>query len=175
MRRTRGLALALLSTLALGAPSTAAPLAGGGTPLLEQIRGYRAETWRWQRVMGKPLTPTAYLERVVASPAYRAWLRDLWKGRAGRARRRAHRPPHLRAWRCIHRHEGPWRDPDAPYYGGLQMDLAFQRTYGPRLLRRNGTAERWTPLEQMWTAEKALHAGRGFRPWPVSASRCGLI
>jgi hypothetical protein len=27
----------------------------------------------------------------------------------------------------------------------------------------------------LWTAEKALRAGRGFYPWPVSASRCGLI
>jgi len=98
-----------------------------------------------------------------------------WKAGASRARTRAEHPPHGAAWLCIHRYEGPWTDPDAPYYGGLQMDLTFQRMYGWRLLRRDGTANRWSPLEQMWVAERAIRAGRGFHPWPVSARRCGLI
>jgi hypothetical protein len=55
------------------------------------------------------------------------------------------------------------------------MDLSFQRTYGPYLLRKKGTADRWTPLEQMWVAEKAHRAGRGFYPWPTTARLCGLI
>lgn len=105
----------------------------------------------------------------------RLWLRRKWHGKALRARRAGHHPPHLAAWRCIHRHEGAWRDPNAPYYGGLQMDLAFQRTYAPRLLHRKGTADHWTPLEQMWVAERAVRAGRGFYPWPLTARRCGLI
>src|ERR687886_629540 len=49
-------------------------------------------------------------------------------------------------------------DPYAPYYGGLQMDIGFQRAYGARLLVRKGTADHWTPLEQMWVAERALRA-----------------
>ena len=60
------------------------------------------------------------------------WVRDLWKRRAVRAHRKAHNPPHKAGWLCIHRHEGPWNDPNAPYYGGLQMDIGFQRTYGAR-------------------------------------------
>jgi hypothetical protein len=55
------------------------------------------------------------------------------------------------------------------------MDLAFQRAYGPRLLRHKGTANHWAPYEQMWVAERALMAGRGFHPWPLTARRCGLI
>jgi hypothetical protein len=55
------------------------------------------------------------------------------------------------------------------------MDLAFQRRYAPRILRRKGTANRWTPLEQMWVAEQAIRDGRWFYPWPVAARRCGLI
>jgi hypothetical protein len=55
------------------------------------------------------------------------------------------------------------------------MDLAFQRLYGAELLRRKGTANRWTRLEQMWVAERALRAGRGFHPWPNTARACGLI
>ena len=106
---------------------------------------------------------------------YRLWLRDAWRHRAHRARHKAHHPPHLARWRCIHRYEGSWRDPNAPYYGGLQMDLSFQRAYGARLLRRKGTADHWKPYEQMWVAERALRAGRGFYPWPLTARRCGLI
>jgi hypothetical protein len=106
---------------------------------------------------------------------YRLWLRDAWRTRAGRARHRAHHPPHLAEWRCIHRWEGPWTDPNSPYFGGLQMDIAFQRAYGRGLLRRKGTADHWEPYEQMWVAERALKAGRGFHPWPLTARRCGLI
>jgi hypothetical protein len=55
------------------------------------------------------------------------------------------------------------------------MDLSFQRAYAAGLLRRKGTADRWTPLEQMWTAERAHRSGRGFYPWPNTARYCGLI
>jgi len=106
---------------------------------------------------------------------YRLWLRHAWRIRAERARFRAHHPPHLAEWRCIHRWEGSWTDPNSPYYGGLQMDIAFQSAYGPRLLRHKGTANHWAPYEQMWVAERALRAGRGFYPWPLAARRCGLI
>ncbi len=106
---------------------------------------------------------------------YRLWRRDAWRIRAERARFRAHHPPHLAEWRCIHRWEGSWTDPNSPYYGGLQMDLAFQRAYGFGLLRHKGTANHWAPYEQMWVAERALKAGRGFHPWPLTALRCGLI
>ncbi len=92
-----------------------------------------------------------------------------------RTRRQLRRPPHLAEWLCIHSYEGAWNDPNEPYFGGLQMDISFQRGYGRYLLRRKGTANHWTPAEQMWTAEKALRAGRGFHPWPVAARRCGLI
>jgi hypothetical protein len=179
LTRTRALLLAsvlALLGLALTAPvATTSIHAHGGTPLLQQIREHRGQTWRWQRVMAMPLTKIRPRERTDGSPAYVLRLRDRWKARAVRARKRAHRPPHLRAWRCIHRYEGPWNDPNAPYYGGLQMDLSFQRTYGRRLLRAKGTADRWTPLEQMWVAEKAFRVGRGFYPWPTTARRCGLI
>jgi hypothetical protein len=106
---------------------------------------------------------------------YRLWLGGAWRIRADRARYRAHHPPHLSEWRCIHRWEGSWKDPNSPYYGGLQMDIAFQRTYGSGLLRREGTANHWKPYEQMWVAERAVKAGRGFYPWPLTARRCGLL
>jgi hypothetical protein len=146
-----------------------------GALLLGAIDVHRHETWRWQRLMGKPRTPTRYTERRVPKLNYRLWVLKLWRKRAVRARRLAFRPPHRSAWFCIHRHEGAWNDPNPPYYGGLQMDLGFQRAYGPELLRRKGTADRWTPLEQMWVAERAYRSGRGFTPWPNTARLCGVL
>ena len=66
-------------------------------------------------------------------------------------------------------------DAGGPYYGGLQMDLGFQRHYGGYLLATKGTADRWTPVEQMWVAARAYRSGRGFYPWPSTARVCGLI
>lgn len=90
------------------------------------------------------------------------------------------RPPHYQLWMCVHQHEhSAWNDPNAPYYGGLQMGSWFMRTYGARLLRAKGTADRWTPLEQMWVAENAYKRERYSTAWfntqwPPSAGRCGL-
>jgi hypothetical protein len=82
-------------------------------------------------MMGVPRTPASRTAVKGPSREFKLWVRDLWKRRAVRARRTAHSPPHKAGWLCIHRHEGRWNDPNAPYYGGLQMDIAFQRTYGP--------------------------------------------
>jgi hypothetical protein len=134
------------------------------------IDAYRRQVWHWQRVMGRPVMltlsnpPPALADRV-----------PVWRRVAKRTWGHAQHPPHEAAWRCIQRFEGAWTDPGSPYYGGLQMDLSFQRRYGSYLLRRKGTADRWTPLEQMWVAERALRAGRGFFPWPNTARYCGLI
>lgn len=83
--------------------------------------------------------------------------------------------PHYDAWMCIHKFEGSWTDHGAPYYGGLQMDWDFMHTYGLKFFRRYGTADHWSPLIQMYVAERAYSAGRGFYPWPNTARMCGLI
>ena len=93
----------------------------------------------------------------------------------------ARHPPHLAAWLCIHRYETAtpspgWRtNTGNGYHGGLQFGRGFQATYGGGLYRTKGTAENWTPLEQMWTAELAHASGRGFTPWPNTARACGLL
>ena len=142
--------------------------------LLEGITTRRDETWRWQRVMHRARTPYRDSARRIRSVAYRKWVLDLWRHRAVAAKRRALNPPHRREWLCIHNYEARWTDPRAPYYGGLQMDREFQATYGPELLRSKGTADHWTPLEQMWVAERAYRT-RGFWPWPNTARYCGLL
>lgn len=106
------------------------------------------------------------------------WHRGLlrhYQAKLEARQRRSALPPHYREWLCIHGYEGSWTDDGSPYYGGLQMDISFQASYGGGLLKTKGTANNWTPLEQMWAAERAYRSGRGFYPWPNTARYCGLI
>lgn len=85
-------------------------------------------------------------------------------------------PPHVQLWQCVHRNERTaWNDPNPPYYGGLQLGDWFLGHYKhPR-----GTPDQWSPLTQMWVAERAFRKERysvsWFNgQWPPSAGRCGL-
>ncbi len=179
-----GLAAALGSTAGAGVPGPATSADEGSAPraltradrrMVRRIIAQRNSTWRWQAVMLKPRTPYATTAEESMSRSYRRWVLSVWEKRAKQAWRKAQRPPHYREWQCIHRYEGSWADPNAPYYGGLQMDLSFQRTYGGPLLDSKGTADNWSPLEQMWVAERAYASGRGFYPWPNTARFCNLL
>ena len=142
---------------------------------LTGIRSARNEAWKWQAVMSAP--KARYVASAERSPSlrYRHMVLTLWTQRAAQAHRQAQHPPRLKAWLCIHHYEGAWNDPNGPYYGGLQMDMSFQQAYGAALLRHKGTADHWTPLEQIWVAERAYRSGRGFYPWPNTARWCGLL
>ena len=176
-------ALATAATLALPASSRAAAdgelAAQTGEELLPKIDVWRKRTWYWQRVIGARLWPTRYLERSYSDLEFRQWMLGLWRGRALRAKTRALRLPNRDGWLCIFRYE---RNPDQGwhtytgngFYGGLQMDLGFQRHYGLWLLRRKGPAHRWTPIEQIWVAERGRRV-QGWYAWPNAASACGLI
>ena len=132
------------------------------------VRRLRSAAWRWQALMGvRPAKSYASLHS-------RRALR-YWSVQARHTRWLAAHPPHLRAWLCIHRFEGSWTDSGDPYWGGLQMDRGFMLTYAPESLLRRGWANRWTPLEQMWVAERAQRSGRGYSPWPNTAHYCGLL
>jgi hypothetical protein len=163
------------SSAAASTRTTAAARSAAIRYLRGEIAAYQRATWKWQRLMGEPLTETEgrVLAEMRVADVQKAVA--LWQRRAARVRRQAQNPPKLGAWLCIHRFEGSWRDSGAPYYGGLQMDLSFQRHYAARLLRSKGTADHWTPLEQIWVAERARRSGRGFYPWPNTARSCGLI
>jgi hypothetical protein len=141
--------------------------------LRRHIRRFRADTRRWQTVMhGSPPANSARTLAAHTLPRLQQ-LNRRWQRRAHRVWLRATHPPRLRDWLCIHRYEGSWSDAGGPYWGGLQMDLSFQQTYGSWLLRHKGTADHWSPLEQIWVAERASRS-RGFSPWPNTARDCGL-
>ena len=138
------------------------------------IRRYRADTQHWQTVIsGRPPALGKRRSLAASSPSRLRYLAHSWSHRAHRAWYRAKHPPYLSDWMCIHHYEGSWSDGGSPYWGGLQMDLSFQRTYGGWLLRHRGTADHWSPLEQIWVAVRASHS-RGFSPWPDTARSCGL-
>ena len=75
---------------------------------------------------------------------------------------------------CIHRYEGSWTaDTGNGYFGGLQMDAAFERTYGREFVRAFGHANHWPRSLQLAVGAKGYLA-RGWQPWPVSSRLCGL-
>jgi len=137
------------------------------------IRRFRADTRRWQTVMrGRPPAGISRSLSIHSLGRLRQLARR-WRHRAHSAWWHATHPPQMRNWLCIHRYEGSWADTGSPYWGGLQMDLSFQETYGGWLLRHKGTADHWSPLEQIWVAVRASRS-RGFSPWPNTARDCGL-
>jgi hypothetical protein len=174
--RTHLLALLVAPAIALAVThgGTAAPARSSAqvdAGLVRAIHHYRVSSRRLQVVMGKRVVKLAPVRHASLRRA-----RTVWRRRAVAVRRHfTAGPRHQRAWLCIHEYEGAWRDDGGPYYGGLQMDIGFQEHYGRMLLRSKGTADHWTPLEQMWIAERAYRAGRGFYPWPNTARSCGLI
>jgi hypothetical protein len=190
--RERALTRLLLGTAALAAlwaavcaaalapPAPAATRVSPEEAILRKIDTVRTATWRMQRLMGTRPYRTSYSAQDSPKLAYQRWVLGVWQRRHARTQRQFQRPPRKRAWLCIHRYERHpqmgWRtNTGNGYYGGLQMDIHFQRLYSLGLLRRKGTADKWTPLEQMWVAERAYRAGRGFYPWPNTARACGLI
>jgi hypothetical protein len=137
------------------------------------IGRFRADTRHWLTVMrGRPPGNVPRSLAVQSIPRLRQIARH-WRHRAHSTWVQAKHPPELGDWLCIHRYEGSWVDPNGPYWGGLQMDLSFQATYGGWLLRHKGTADHWSALEQIWVAVRASHS-RGFSPWPNTAQYCGL-
>jgi hypothetical protein len=170
LKQATSLALVLAVLAALGAGATIDRAKAADRHVASRVTDavavtrYRTETWRWQKVMGKPLTT-----------ALRPLPARVWRSLALAARKQAANPPHKRQWLCIHRYEASWHAHTGNgYYGGLQMDVGFQRFYAPALLRHKGTADRWTPIEQMWVAERAQRDS-GFWPWPNTARMCGLL
>jgi hypothetical protein len=153
------------------------------------IRQYRRSAEKWAQIRGAHI-PRLRPRALAAAglPALRHLLVE-YRKLDNQQRLLTQHPPHLADWMCIHHYEASWHyDKDAPghngkYDDGLQMDLTFQNDYAHRLLYSHGvdrfgnpiwTGDHWTPLEQIWTAEKAQKT-RGFWPWPNSARLCGLL
>jgi hypothetical protein len=165
--------------------------------LVSRIVYHRALTWRLQKVYPGRTTAGSNVFRTTRSDAYRRWALRLWERRAAAAalavsrhakpkpepkaakakpRRLLAANPLASGFLCIHNFEGPWTaNTGNGYYGGLQMDWGFMRSYGGDFLARWGTADNWPVWAQIEAASRAHRSGRGFTPWPNTARACGLI
>ncbi|HEX2061564.1 MAG TPA: transglycosylase family protein [Thermoanaerobaculia bacterium] len=151
-----------------------------GRYLLAEIEKARRVVWRWERLMRIRRTKATRVAEKTNDPDQRRAILASWKRKAAARKRRAYKLARMSAWLCIYRHERHPRQgwgtrTGNGFYGGLQMDVGFQRRYGADLLRRKGTADKWSPIEQIWVAERAYRSGRGFWPWPNTARYCGLL
>lgn len=167
--------------LAAGVASLAAGLTVGG-PLLAAgfgggVPSSPADSSAPTTTAGDPPTVSRDEYERVQRKSYRRLVG--WR-RAERQRERLKRALRFRidyvaaGLRCIHTLEGSWSDPSPPYWGGLQMDLSFQTTYGGPLVRRYGTANHWPAEAQVAVGVVAYYAGRGYAPWPNTRRGCGL-
>lgn len=147
--------------------------------LSSETASLKQKTHHWQAVMRitqsrpVPAPPkTSKLEK--AQFRYRVWSK-----RAATTWQRYSHPPNRENWNCIQRHETAppfpaWRTRSGNgYYGGVQMDMTFQRTHGEYLLEKKGTADHWTVLEQIWVAEHGREV-QGWGAWPNTSRMCGL-
>ena len=174
----------LVGALALSlvfAPAHGADAASTRTAMIAEIDELRRATWHWQKLMGKPRTPTKYEERRTRDDDYRRWVREP-----------------LAATRTDRPSAAPRIRPTAPTGSASTATSAIRTRAGVRAPGTGTTAGcRWTSpssaptdasccaarapqtagaaVEQMWVAERAYRSGRGFYPWPNTARSCGLI
>jgi hypothetical protein len=163
----------------LAVPLPAQP--GLRAPAGVRLRYSRGLTLRLRHIYPGTVTRSFASARAASD---RGTLR-LWQRRSAAAALsvalHGHRQPDIPDWlqadlSCIHRYEGAWTSNTGNgYYGGLQMDISFQRRYGGDYLTRYGTADAWPVWAQLQAAARAYASGRGFEPWPSTARACGLL
>jgi hypothetical protein len=140
---------------------------------LRGIDWYRGATGRWAAQMDRSLRG-AGLGQPRGCQAIRERA-QFWKLRSAATRNAfvAWYALTYRKWECIHEHEGSWADDGYPYWGGLQMDMGFQVTFGSEFVRSFGTANRWPIWGQLIAAERAYRES-GFSRWPNTRLMCGV-
>lgn len=153
---------------------------------IQYVYKERNATRNLERKMGHSPSRSSFNASTTKSCAYVRWVGKFWReehGKRGNEYRHWLKQQALvkspswlvNAFKCIHRYEGSWDDATGNgYYGGLQMDLAFQSLYGRDYLHLWGTANNWPPDKQIEVAIRA-HKTRGFGPWPNTARICNLL
>ena len=159
---------------------TAAAVSPAARALRHEIRLVRGRTLRDAYLAALPAPPHGHAERRATTVAALTPILERWRARHRRYRAAlARRAPILAGFRCIHHYEGPWdavSDSDPTYYGGLQMDRAFEAAWGADVLRSSGgaDADTWSAHDQLMVAMRADRR-LGYAPWPNTAAACGLL
>lgn len=156
--------------------------------IVKGVYYYRGVTRKYERKLGRTPSKSDFNASKIHSCKYALWVAHMWSDRA--AHRKHDFNDYLKKlreqrqsegaltsdWACIHHYEGAWNaNTGNGYYGGLQMDMGFQSTYGPEFLARWGTADNWPVWAQVTAANRAKNSGRGYGPWPNTARACGLL
>ena len=172
------------ATAAAAATAPAAHTASAASPavraLRHEIRVVRGRTLRDAFLAALPAPSHGHAERRATTVAELVPILERWRARHRSYRAAlARRAPILRGFHCIHRYEGAWdavSDSNPTYYGGLQMDRAFEQAWGADMLRayRGSDAERWSAHDQLMVAMRAYRR-LGYAPWPNTAAACGLL
>lgn len=191
--------IAVICLLALAASATATAIAatvpadpagspaaqGGGEAsaaviaLRHQIRVTRRLALWTAHAAALPAPRHGHAERSATTVPALVPILVRWQGRLHRYRAAlARRQPALTGLRCIHRYEGAWNavsDSTPAYYGGLQMDRAFERAYGADVLTAHAgaDADTWSAHDQLMVAMRAYRQA-GYSPWPNTGAACGL-
>jgi len=146
-------------------------------PALCRLHWLVRHTWSLERQRSIPRTH--YWFTAERNPGQAPWLarRVAWRLRARRVSLIPVAPwpqAWLQAALCVHRYEGAWNavDPTGTYFGGMQFDIGTWLSngggrYAPR-------ADLAAPHDQLVVAYHTWQA-RGWSPWPVTATRCGLL
>lgn len=159
--------------------------------IVNEIKFYQQMTWQFQDARGAPRTKPSKAK--YPSCEYARWVAEVWIERAHDESLQVKdmiedKKRELQSlvaersdgaltndWICIHNYEADWSaNTGNGYYGGLQMDMDFQRAYGGEFLERWGTANNWPVWAQVTAANRAK-ATRGYGPWPNTARACGLL
>lgn len=156
--------LTLVLALKTQPQSVAQPALAEAAPTIERYQGKRVQWWAKRAVQ--------------ARKDANARGRTIKRLRSAQLRASAHFFGWLANADCIYRHEQNPRQGWATrtgngYYGGMQADLSFQRTYAPEHYRRWGTADRWPWWAQLQMAYRGW-LFRGWAPWPNTSRKCGL-
>lgn len=202
MRGAVGVAAVMLGVIACWLVGTATAQQGGIEPtdadLRQAISHHRQATARVldRKCLPNPYRPYQY-KRVATIPAGRVKpIERTWGRRLHTAfrvhsvcnspRYLAHRWAESWAGRCVSAGVGvPGNGesggnirsrsiPSGTYRGKWQMNMAFERAYGPSFVRRWGRADNWPEWAQDVAAWRGWQA-RGWSPWPNTARMCGLL
>lgn len=156
--------------------------AGQTPPVLCAIHHHHKAANRYRERMGlRPIPYHWIADRRTTSPVRRERILTYWyhvhQKAAARYKRWVASPM---AWyyssgaQCVHGREGSWTDAGAPYWGGFQMNMAFQQAHGARYLAEYGTADHWPIIDQIRVTENVVKAS-GWGQWPNTARACGLL
>lgn len=148
--------------------------------VLEEAHTFHDET---QKAIDEAAAAVREAERVIAAEQAKLAREKAAAAAAARAARSATsvRPRPSEAvsggsvWDSLARCEsgGNWSiNTGNGYYGGLQMNMDFWRSYGRGVAPRPDLASR---EQQIAAAERARDGGRGYHPWPHCARKLGLI